>query len=49
MEGACGKKIHFNGESIEGTAVYLNNQVVHCAAFTKDFLAYRSEKEYNVA
>ena len=48
-EGTYGKKIHFNGESIKGTTIYLNNQVVHCTAFIKDFLAYGPEKEYNVA
>ena len=48
-EGTLGKRIHFNGESINGTVLYNENQVVHCSAFTKDPLAYGTEKEYNVA
>ena len=47
--GTLGKKIHLDGESLKGTTIYLNNQVVHCSAFAKDFLAYRPENEYNVA
>ena len=49
-EGTLGKRIRFNGESINGTVLYNENQVVvHCSAFTKDPLAYGTEKEYNVA
>ena len=39
----------FNGETVNGTALYNENQVVHCSAFLKDILARRPEKEYNVA
>ena len=48
-EGTVGKKIHFNGESVKGTTIYLNKQVVHCSAFVNDFVADRPQKEYNVA
>ena len=49
-KGTFGKRIHFNSESINGTVLYNENQVVvHCSAFTKDPLAYGTEKEYNVA
>ena len=48
-ESTLGKRIHFNGETVNGTALYNENQVVHCSAFLKDILARRPEKEYNVA
>ena len=51
-EGTLGKRIRFNGESINGTVLYNENQVVlHCSAFIKDLLAcgYKPEEEYNVA
>ena len=49
-KGTFGIRIHFNSESINGTVLYNENQVVvHCSAFTKDPLAYGTEKEYNVA
>ena len=48
-KGTLGKRIRFNGESINGTVLYNENQVVHCSAFTKDVLAHGPEKEYNVA
>ena len=48
-KGTLGKRIHFKvEESINGTVLYNENQVVHCSAFTKDVLAY-GQKEYNVA
>ena len=49
-EGTLGKIIRFNGESINGTILYNNeNEVVHCSAFIKDIVADESQKEYNVA
>jgi len=48
-EGTLGKIIHLKGETLQGTTIFLNDQVVHCSAFAKDLLAYRPEKEYNVA
>ena len=34
-KGTLGKRIHFNGESINGTVLYNENEVVHCSAFHK--------------
>jgi len=49
-EGTLGKRTRFNGESIEGNALYNENQdIVHCSIFTKDVVANGSQKEYNVA
>ena len=49
-EGTLGKIIRFNGESINGTILYNNeNEVAHCSAFAKDTVANGSQKEYNVA
>ena len=49
-EGTLGNRIRFNGESINGTVLYNENQVVvHFSAFTTDILACGPEKNYNVA
>ena len=49
-EGSLGRRIQFNGASINGTVLYNKNQVVHCSAFfIKELLAHEPEKEYNVA
>jgi len=48
-EGTLGKRIRFNGESINGTVLYNENQVVHCSAFLKERMAVGPKYEYNVA
>ena len=48
-EGTLGKRILFKGETINGAVLYNENQAVHFSAFTKDIVANRFQKEYNVA
>ena len=50
-KGTFGKITRFNGESINGTILYTDNKkVVHGSFFSKEPMAYGTQKEYtNVA
>ena len=50
-KGTFGKITRFNGESINGTILYTDNKkVVHGSFFSKELMAYGTQKEYtNVA
>jgi hypothetical protein len=48
-EGTLGKRIQFNGELISGDALSNNNEILHCSAFLKDYMAAGPKKVYNAA
>jgi len=49
-KGALGKIIRFNGESINGTALYTNSKkVVHGSFFLREPVAHKTHKEYTDA